>query len=202
MKKTIFTNFLFVTFLIIYSSCNENGTVENDAEKGWKQSTTANVLENSTNQTQEVSRKDNAEFKLFNDINLVRDRLSSVGIGRMTEWKFDDYSEYYSITTYYEFGGGIPQNNLAYYLDSESPNYIKTLKLVVNINNSDKKSALSKFSSIINKTYAALDITPNQKIISAAKNGIETTIQNDTYSETIMLEQTRIETWKFIIETI
>lgn len=106
-----------------------------------------------------------------------------------------------SVTPYYQFGGGDLPNNLAYYLESDNSRSIKTLKLVLNINNRIKKSALSKFAETVDKTYKALGLTPNNQIMNAAKSGKEMKANKDKHSERIELEKSRIETWKFIIET-
>lgn len=170
-------------------------------------SETSNTTNNSSIKTQQAHTPTqtatmNIKFELFKDINNVRTKLSSVGIGQMTEWKFDEYDEYYSLTPYYSFGSGdLKRNNLAYYLNSKSPNYIQSLMLVVNINDGNKASSLKEFASIISKTYLVLGIKSNSQIINSAKKGVEIKVDNDDYTETIMLEQTKIETWKFIIET-
>ncbi len=106
-----------------------------------------------------------------------------------------------SITSYYQFGGGNLPNNLAYYLESDNANSIKTLKLVLNINNGNKKPALIKFADTVGKTFKALGLTPNKQIMNAAKRGEEVKYTRDNYTERIELEKSRIETWKFVIET-
>lgn len=108
---------------------------------------------------------------------------------------------YMSITPYHQFGDGTPPNNLAYYLESDNPNSIKTLKLVLNISDGNKKPALAKFAEVIGKTCSALRIPPDTKIMAAAKVGKELSAQSGDYTTRTKLEKSRIDTWKFIIET-
>lgn len=141
------------------------------------------------------------KFNPFNNINSVRINLSSVGIGDLGRWRNDEMGGYISITSYHHFGGGNMPNNLAYYLESDNSNAIKTLKLVLNINNGNKKTALLKFAKTIERTYKALDLIQNSEIIKAAKTGKELKVDKETHIEKIELEKSLIETWKFIIET-
>jgi hypothetical protein len=141
------------------------------------------------------------KLDLFNNVDDVRKKLSAIGIGELGRWRDDEMGGFMSITSYHQFGGGDMPNNLAYYLESNNSSSIKTLKLVLNINNGNKKLALSKFAETVGKTYKALGLTPNNQIMNAAKNGKEVKVDKDTHTEKIELEKSRIETWKFLIET-
>ncbi|HYG03894.1 MAG TPA: hypothetical protein VD927_15710 [Chryseosolibacter sp.] len=140
-------------------------------------------------------------FAPFNNVEDVRQRLSAVGIGELGRWREDEMGGFISITPYHEFGDGEKLNNLACYLESQSANSIKTLKLVLNINNANKKAALSEFAEIIGKTYKALGLGPDTKIINEVKFGKELSAESETYKARTELEKSRIETWKFIFET-
>jgi len=141
-------------------------------------------------------------FEPFNNIENMREKLSQSGIGQLHAWKSDEAGGYMSITPYYEFGSGIMKNNLAYYLTSEDPNRIYVLSLVLNIHNkSERKKALQKFSFIINQTRQALDLENHSEMISLALNPAEKTIRHESFIEQLILEQTRIETWKYVIQT-
>ncbi len=141
------------------------------------------------------------KFVPFGNVDEVRQKLSSVGIGELGMWKDDGMGGYMSITPYHEFGGETPQNNIAYYLESDNSSYIKTLKLVLNINNGDKKPALEKFADIIGKTFTALGMSSDAKMIASAKTGKELKTAEDTYTASVKLDKSRIETWKFVMET-
>lgn len=142
-----------------------------------------------------------SKFVPFNNIDDIRLKLSSVGIGDLNRWEIDEVGDYASFTSYYKFGEGYNPNNLAYYLESNNANSIKTLALVLNINNGNTASALIKFAATINKTYKALGLIPTKQVMNAAKNGKEVKVNVETHIEQIKLEKSRIETWKFIIET-
>ncbi len=128
-------------------------------------------------------------------------KLSAVGIGELGKWRDDEMGGYMSVTPYYQFGDSDVLNNLAYYLESDNSSSIKTLKIVLNINNGDKKSALSKLGDTIGKTYRALGMEPDTNIINDLKFGQELKRERDTYKMRTEVEKSRIETWKFVIET-
>ena len=189
-------HFKFLLFLAIITTATSCGSSDTGTETvSTAQETTTTPSEISTNSSSKV------KFEPFNNIDNVRQKLSSVGIGDLGRWRDDEMGDYMSITSYHQFGGGNMPNNLAYYLESDNSNSIKTLKLVLNINNRNKKPALSKFAKTVDKTYKVLGLTPNNQIMNAAKSGKEIKVDKGTHSEKIELEKSRIETWKFIIET-
>ncbi|SEK39601.1 hypothetical protein SAMN04488505_101118 [Chitinophaga rupis] len=136
----------------------------------------------------------------FNDVEDVQKRLSAAGIGELRKWKGDGFG-YLSSSPYFSFGEGELPDNMAYYLESDNANNIKKLKLVLNINTANKKTALSKFAETVEKTYNVLELPPSSEIVKAAVTGKATEIDKDTYTESIELEKSNIETWKFVIET-
>lgn len=141
------------------------------------------------------------KFEPFNNVDDVRQKLSAVGIGELGNWRDDDMGGFSSITSYHQFGGSERPNNLAYYLESDNSSSIKTLKLVLNINSGSKKTALSNFAETIEKTYKALHLEPDTKIMNEVKHGKELSGISETYTVRTELEKSSIETWKFIIET-
>ncbi|RYE56273.1 MAG: hypothetical protein EOP48_08380 [Sphingobacteriales bacterium] len=141
------------------------------------------------------------KFEPFNNVDDVRKKLSEVGIGELGRWRDDELGGYISITPYHQFGGGDMPNNLAYYLEGDNLSSIKTLKLVLNINNENKKAALSKFVETIGKTYRALGLGADTKIMNEAKFGQELSAESETYTAKTELEKSNIETWKFVITT-
>jgi len=154
-----------------------------------------------TAETQKAATAVPSPVKLaqFNNVKDVQKRLSAAGIGELRKWKGDSFG-YMSSSPYFSFGeGGLP-DNMAYYLESDDPNNIKKLKLVLNINTANKKTALSKFSETVEKTYKVLDLPSSSEIVKAAATGKATDIDKGTHTESIVLEKSNIETWKFIIE--
>lgn len=171
-----------------------------DGDKTFSSDTTVPTETTKPSETSPLTAS-KVKFDPFNNVDAVRQKLSAVGIGELGRWRDDEMGGFMSITSYHQFGGGDMPNNLAYYLESDNSSSIKTLKLVLNINNGNKKPALSKFAEIIGKTYKSLGLTSNSQIMNAAKSGKEVKVDKDTHTERIELEKSRIETWQFVIET-
>lgn len=191
-KKLLLISALLVT---IFSSCGSS--------TGDKTSNADTTVPMETTLPSEISSTTTSKVKFepFNNVDEVRQKLSAVGIGELGRWRDDEMGGYMSITPYHQFGDGTPPNNLAYYLESDNPNSIKTLKLVLNINDGNKKSALAKFAEVIGKTCSALGIPPDTKIMAAAKVGKTLSAESGDYTTRTEVEKSRIDTWKFIIET-
>lgn len=187
---------LVSTFLAtIVTSCgSSNGDKTSNAD-------TTVPMETTTPSETSLLTTSKVKFEPFNNVDDVRQKLSAVGIGELGRWRDDEMGGYMSITPYHQFGNGTPPNNLAYYLESDKSNSIKTLKLVLNINDGNKKAALAKFTEVIGKTCTALRIPPDTKIMAAAKVGKELSAESGTYTTRTELDKSRIETWKFIITT-
>ncbi|WP_276371918.1 hypothetical protein [Chryseolinea sp. H1M3-3] len=186
--KLILTLALLATITYSCSSSNKDNNPEPD---------TAAQVE--TKVLPKASSK--VKFDPFNNVEDVRQKLSAVGIGELGEWRDDEKGGYMSVTPYYQFGDGDMPNNLAYYLESDDSSAIKNLRIVLNINNGDRKSALLKLGDIIEKTYRALGMESDTKIINELKFGKELKSESDTYRTRTEVEKSRIETWKFVLET-
>ena len=141
------------------------------------------------------------KFEPFNNVDDVRQKLSSVGIGDLGRWRDDEMGGYMSITPYYEFGDNTKPNNLAYYLERDNSSSIKTLKLVLNINNGDRKAAIAKFNEVISETYRALKLEPDTKTLNLLKYGKELSAESEFYTTRTEKVKSNIESWNFIIET-
>jgi hypothetical protein len=183
-----FKSLLTATIIITFISCGSSETKTSSDKQ--KELTTENP-----------SSKEKVKFEPFNNIDDTRQKLSAVGIGELGTWRDDQMGGYMSITTYYQFGGGNIPNNLAYYLESDNQDNIKSLKLVLNINGGNKNVALKTLAETVDKTYQALGLTPNTQIITAIKAGKKIKLEKDTYTEQVKLEKSKIETWHFIIQT-
>ncbi len=148
----------------------------------------------------------NEKFDPFNKIDDTRAKLSEVGIGQLGSWKDDGMGGYMSITTYYQFGDASSsngmENNLAYYLESDNANSIKTLKLVLNINNSSqKKQALTKFSEMADKTFKQLSADTPKGLLDAIQAPKSFKGDNEKFTTELKLDKSNIATWKLIIAT-
>jgi uncharacterized protein YhfF len=174
MNRCIFIISLFVL------SC---GQKENREQKGIKEEKSGAV----------VSEK--VKVESFNDIDATRTKLSAVGIGDLGQWRDDEMGGFVSITNYYTFGKN-NLNNLAFYLESDNPAYVTTLKLVLNINNKGEKGqALIKLAKVTEQTFNAL----NLELASELKNSIQKekplVIDSENFVSELKLEKSKIDTW-------
>ncbi len=93
-------------------------------------------------------------------------------------------------------------NNFAYYLDSDNENYVKTLKLVLNVNNkAQKKQAVNKFNDLADATCKNAGIEVPKGLKDALKKSKVFAFDADTYFVTLELEKNKIETWIMTIGT-
>lgn len=143
------------------------------------------------------------KLMLFNDISLIRSRLSESGIGWLHEWKRDEIG-YMSITDYYRFGEPSVQNgmnnNLAYYLESKNENYVETLSLVLNINNSaEERQAIERFVQVTKKTFRAIDVYIPGGLLAAIKGKEAFVYEGESFKTKLELEKSKIETLKLIV---
>jgi hypothetical protein len=142
---------------------------------------------------------------IFNDIEKTRNLLSQNGIGELRSWRSDGMGGFMSITDYYQFGSGNAtgmQNNLAYYLESENEDYIKTVKLVLNLNNKgERKQALSKFKQAVQMTFQNLALKIPKGLSEAVENGKLYQADSDMFTTNLKLDQGNVDIWKLIIET-
>lgn len=142
--------------------------------------------------------------KIFNEVSQVRSKLSEIGIGNLGQWENDSYS-WMSSSSYYLFGSASTengmQNNLAYYLESQSENFIETIELVLNVNNSDEKSqALSLMDKTSLKTFTSLSLKMPDGLSNSIKSGKNFNSENSDFKVSLLLVKSRIETWRLTIE--
>ena len=105
-----------------------------------------------------------------------------------------------SACNFYEIGtpgpGGLP-GNLAFYLESPSENYVESLKVKVNINNmAEKKMALTKYASTVEKTFKVIGLPMPAGLKPALLTG--KVYENDTKQRTIknIFEPGNFDSWK------
>ena len=186
--KTV--NIIILSLSIIISSCTNSKKSEKLVEQ----------------QVEVTNTHSQAKFGIFNDIPKLLTLLSQNGIGQLSKWKSDEMGGFMSITDYFPFGdpsevNGM-QNNLAYYLESDNEKYVKTLKLVLNINNKiQNKQALSKLKEKINKTFKSLSIMTPDGLYSSLKNEKDTQFDNEQYKVELKSDISNIVTWTILIET-
>ena len=194
--KTITITTLVLTTLL--TSC---GSSTNDNSKN--QSQTLDTLLVTEKQTMKnVAPK---KTKIFNEVSQVQSKLNEIGIGNLSQWEYDSYS-WMSSSSYYIFGSASTengmQNNLAFYLDSQSKNFIETIELVLNVNNSAEKSqALSLMDKTSLKTFTSLSIKMPEGLSNSIKSGKNFNSENSDFKVSLTLVESRIETWRLAIES-
>lgn len=100
--------------------------------------------------------------KVFADVPATLGLLSQAGIGAMRSWRNDGMG-FMSSTPYYSFGAESDQNglanNLAFYAESSDEKAIRTVKLMLNVNNaSQNKAARSLYAKTVLATLKKLNI--------------------------------------------
>jgi len=139
---------------------------------------------------------------IFENINKTRNILSNLGIGKLCEWKSDQMDGYMSITNYFDIDNnpyGMP-NLLAIYMESQNYNIVKTIKLVLDINYvRNDNYAYSKFKKTAIKTLNSLSLKIPNGFEKALNNRKEFIFNNGDYTIQLLLEKTRIDTWKLLI---
>lgn len=181
---------LTVTLILSLSSCREAKTT--DSTK------TQDTVGSSTSTTLKV------KVDVFNDIEKTRSLLSSNGIGELHSWRSDEMGGFMSITDYFQFGDDLnsPQNNLAYYLESDNEHVIKTAKLILSIHNKrEKKQALTKFKDLVELTFRSLSLEIPDGVFDALRREKKFEAMNDRFMTSLKLDRSKIDTWKLIIET-
>lgn len=143
------------------------------------------------------------QLAMLNKVPDVLDRLSTVGIGSMRRWK-DDGMGYMSSTPYYSFGSESDQNgmqnNLAFYVESPSMQYVKQVKLMLNVNNgSEDVEARSRYATTAVAALTKLGIPVPKKLKKALAAGKP--FSQDTKEVSIVNEvhNDRIDWYKLVI---
>lgn len=136
---------------------------------------------------------------LFDNPNQLVSALSQNGIGALKQWQNPMEMGWGSLTSYYSFGPGDMQNNIAYYLEGTETQVTK-LTLNLNINNkSNKDDALKFYSEVAGKTFATLNIVMPAELGKAIMAAKEYKGEVGGYLVSNELEKSNIETWKLVI---
>lgn len=141
---------------------------------------------------------------IFNDINSTITTLSANGLGQLHSWKSDEMGSWVSNTEYFilnenQYGLG---NNIAYYLESDNSDYIKTAKLILNINDkSNSISSIKTFKDLSIKTFTSLSILMPDSVIQAIDQNKEIVFENKDFISSVLIDKSSVDTWKLIIES-
>ena len=170
-----------------------------ESHQGWIE--TKYIIKNEEQSSLNVKTR---KCKILNEVSQVQSKLSSVGIGKLRNWRNDSFG-WMSSTSYYSFGSTSSingmQNNLAYYLESNCEKYIETVKLMLNINNSSEKyQAISQFDKISRKTFTSLKLKIPNGLSEAIKSEQNFTAENSEFKVSLTLNRSKIDTWKLTIE--
>lgn len=100
--------------------------------------------------------------------------LATTGLGPFSDW--DYVGDYWGASTAeYEFGAaGIKgrKNTLAFQLESTEGNFVKTLKLVLTLNNpAERKAALSLYTSLAQKALHTINVAVPIGLTEALQQG-------------------------------
>lgn len=156
----------------------------------------------STNINTKEMNTGQSKIQAYNNIEGLRTSLSENGIGTLGQWKSDMMGGYMSITDYYQFGSGIPQSNIAYYIESEKYDIAQSVTVSLNINNQvDKDKAIHLFSSTIDKTFKSIALSPSREVIQSIKSGKNTEVDQEDYSLSFSVDKGNIERWVLKIKS-
>ena len=172
---------IFISSLLMFTSCNNNKKTEQMPVE------------------QQTANESKVMLDIFNDIDKTRKVLSQNGIGELHNWKSDQMGGFMSITDYHLIGSST--SNIAYYLESDNANYIKTLKLVLNINNkADKKIAIAKFKELTESTFKSLSLNLPTGLLDAISKVKDFENATDTYTTTLKMDKENIDTYTLTLE--
>jgi hypothetical protein len=147
-------------------------------------------------------KKANTE-SLFENPNLLVEKLSENGIGKLSKWDNPFNVGWGSLTPYYLFGnvkdGFGVSNNVAYYLDG-SENFCSKITIVLNINNSDeRKEGLRFLSDLTEKTLKTIGLSYDNELKNNLVSGKVYSFKGKGFDIKVEKENSKIETFKVII---
>ncbi|MBS0028248.1 hypothetical protein ACTJJ0_05700 [Chitinophaga sp. 22321] len=186
---------LALSMLIIFSSCGDR---QNNTLAGAPANNKASAI-NLTPPSVGI------KLTAFKNVEELQDKLSENGIGVLRRWRGDEIG-WMSSSDYFSFGlasndNGM-RNNLAYYLESDNENYVRTVKLVLNINNAAEKGlAINQFKKIVKNTFKSVQLEMPKGIFDGFQYGKEFQATNKNFITSISLDKSKIDTWKLTIET-
>lgn len=145
-------------------------------------------------------QKEKAMLDIFNNINKTRGLLSQNGIGELHSWKSDQMGGFMSITDYYNIQNTL--SNVSYYLESDNESYIKTLRLVLNINKkNESKKSISFFTDKVSATFNGLSLDIPEGLLAAINKGDTFNSENDNFTTSFSVDKNNIDIYTLKIET-
>jgi len=188
MKNVLLFTFLIIIYSLGVTSCGSNATENKQAP--------TDTIPKQTNTTSTDKKNQN----IFDDTKALTNALSQNGIGTLKDWSNPMEMGWGSLTDYFQFGnkkdGVGMQNNIAYYLEGNEKS-AKTLTLNLNINNpADKKNALKFLNEITIKTFNSLNLQVPNGLTNSILAQKSFKADNDNFETSVVLDKSKIETWK------
>lgn len=137
---------------------------------------------------------------IFKSLNLVREKVSSLGLGDLGK-RTEDSLGWCACTPYFSFGtsdvdNGM-KNNVAIYLEGTERTEIQEIKIVLNINkNESRKDALDFFQAIVSQFFDVISVPYSNEIRDSILNFTTYVTENITVDIT---EKSDINTVKLLI---
>lgn len=197
-----------ITIILAATSFNKYQSSETSEDK-----TTKNVEQNKNEELPELSEElqeekviDNSKelvaLKEFNDVPKLLRELSQVGIGEMTEWQYDEYEKFFSLTNYFVIGNSI--NNIAIYARSNNRDYIELLNIHLNVNTRTpqlEKDAIKVFNLVTDKVFKIINKEYTDLMAYDVKTKQDFTVELEDCIIKFKFDSSRIDAYDLVIET-
>lgn len=200
MRKIFFYLLGLSVFVYLISTCSKTPSDQTQATTDHQQQ---NVSDDSLRAMIDEIPDAPPAVKVFADVPATLGLLSRAGIGPMRSWRNDGMG-YMSSTPYYSFGANSDENglanNLAFYAESSNEKAIRTVKLMLNVNNaSQNKAARSLYAKTALATLTTLKIKTPAGLESALLKGRDFTAETSTATIANEHHTDRIDWDKLII---
>ena len=197
-KSAIIYGSLTILFFILFGITTDRKKVDiasNKEQQPTNVTTQSQKTEPTTTQSEKVTKENP-----FDNTQSLTNSLSQNGIGELKPWSNPMEMGWGSLTDYFQFGNkkdGIGmQNNIAYYLEGDEKS-AKILTINLNINNpADKKSALKFLNEIAIKTFKSLNLEVPNGLTNSILAPKSFKADTDNFVTSVVLDKSKIETWK------
>ena len=168
-----------------------------------KEQTQKEVVADSVNSVVDSSMADTTKAKIlsFNHIDETRDKLSAIGIGKMSEWKEDTTGGFTSMTPEFELGEK-KLNNIAFVLEGFNKNYINSFQIILKVGDpKEQRQGIAKLKDIATKAFETLDIQMPSMLPNAILNGKAVNVDGVDYGTSLKIDSAKVETWTVRVTT-
>lgn len=144
------------------------------------------------------------KIHLFNDVAQTQKKLTTVGMGAISNWHYDGLG-WFSSSPIYQFGSpgiGKLRNNLTLYLESSRQTEVQTMKVKVTMPNMNQKSrALAQYASTVEKAFKAIGEPIPEDLTTALRRGKPYKKETQTMSIENRLEDGKYDSWLLIVSS-